>query len=140
MQSNWQNISDIARQSRELRIRYWLDEAIFSTGWWVLLITMIIMLIVWIIIVDKKRIMEIIAFGSMVVIIGMLGDILGISLLLWEYPISLLHTPELIEVHNVLMPIFYMIIYQYFRTWKSFLIAAAVNALVFGLIFEPILV
>src|SRR5699024_4743567 len=120
--------------------QYWLNEGLFSLDWWVLFVTTIVLLIVWVIILDKKRIMEIITYGLMVLAIGTLGDILGLSLLLWEYKISLLHTPQLLEIHNVQMPIFYMIIYQYFNKWKTFLIAAAINSLVFGLVFEPILV
>lgn len=36
------------------------------------------------------------------------------------------------------MPIIYMLIYQCFKTWTSFLIAAIVNAFVFSFILEPL--
>nr|GGG78511.1 hypothetical protein GCM10011398_24720 [Virgibacillus oceani] len=139
MNPTLQDLEEKTKQFRETEIAYWLNEGLFSLGWWVLVITTIGLFIVWINIVDKKRIVEIVTYGAIVSTIGMFGDIIGLSLLWWIYPISVLNTPPLLEIHNVQMPIYYMIIYQYFPRWKSFFIAAAVNALVFGFVFEPIL-
>jgi len=36
------------------------------------------------------------------------------------------------------MPIFYMIIYQYFTKWKTFLIAITIMAFIFAFILEPL--
>jgi len=140
MSTTWHDVQEKAQQFRKAEMTYWLNEVLFSSGWWILFISTIALLIIWILIVDKKRILEIITYGLMVSMIGLIGDIIGISLLLWEYPIALIHTPQLLEVHDIQMPIIYMAIYQYFQKWKSFFIAAAILAFVFGLILEPILV
>lgn len=65
---------------------------------------------------------------------------MGLSFSLWGYPYTIMHTPEIIEIHNIMMPILYMMLYQYFRQWKTFLIAAAINAILFAFILEPLIV
>lgn len=140
MRASWNDVQEKAQQFKEFEHTYWLNDVLFSPGWWILFITTIVFFIVWIIIVDKKRIFEIVTYGMMVLIIGVMLDTLGLSLSWWDYPITLLYTPQLLEVHSAHMPIFYMITYQYFHKWKSFFIAASILALVFSLIFEPILV
>ncbi|MFC7686813.1 hypothetical protein [Ureibacillus sp. GCM10028918] len=60
--------------------------------------------------------------------------------MLWQYNHTLTPFSIIIEIHIVQMPIIYMIIYQYFHTWKAFLIAVTINAGVFAFILEPLLV
>ncbi|WP_240377944.1 CBO0543 family protein [Bacillus piscicola] len=139
MQPTWQYVRELTQQYRNARVEYWLNESLFTFGWWTLVVTTIGLFIVWIFILDKKRIFEIVTYGLMVTTIATFGDTLGLSLLLWDYPKALTPIPQIAEIHNVQMPIIYMIIYQYFTTWKAFLIAAAINAFVFALILEPLL-
>src|SRR5699024_7997646 len=112
----WEDILDSGSQYSEQRLEYWMNEVFSSGQWWVLFITGVSLLTIWIIVLDKKRIMEIVAYGMMVAIIANFGDTVGLSFSLWGYPYTLMHTPEIMEIHNVMMPIFYMIIYQYFKT------------------------
>lgn len=140
MQSTWQSVIEKTQQMIDARMTYWLNENLFTFGWWVLLFATMGLFIVWVIILDKKRILEIIAYGLMVEVIGLIGDTVGIFLFLWDYSNSLTPLPQILEIHTVQMPIIYMIIYQYFKTWKTFLIAVAINAFVFALILEPLLV
>lgn len=139
MQPTWQDVIEIVQQYKYIRMEYWLNENLFSFGWWVLLVTTIGLFIVWVIILDKKRIFEIITYGLMVAIIAMTLDMLGISLLLWNYPNSLTPSHSVTEIHIVQMPVIYMIVYQYFNKWKTFLIVAAISAFIFALILEPLL-
>ncbi|WP_420851772.1 CBO0543 family protein [Oceanobacillus jeddahense] len=83
---------------------------------------------------------EIILYGLLVTYIAVIADSIGVALLLWHYPNTLLPAPLIVEVHRVQMPIIYMLIYQYFPTWKPFLIAITINAFVFAFILEPTLV
>jgi len=140
MTPTWQDILEIANQYSVNRIEYWLNEVLFSFSWWILLITTVSLLITWIIILDKTRKLEIISYGMMVAIIGNLGDMIGLSFSLWGYPHTLLHMPEILEIHNIMMPILYMVVYQYFRQWKTFFIAAAINAVFFAFILEPLII
>lgn len=140
MHLTWEEVLKKLQQARSSRIEHWLNEVVFTLEWWLLLIVTVVLLTVWLIILDKTRIFEIVTYGLMVSTIGTFGDTIGLSLLLWEYPIHLLHTSEIIEIHNMLMPILYMIVYQYFEKWKPFFIAAAISAFTFAFILEPLLV
>lgn len=140
MQPDWQGLLELANQYRLSRLGYWSHEVLFSFQWWVLLIVTIGLITAWIILLDRKRLFEIVTYGFMVAMVANTGDSFGLSFSLWGYPYSLFHTPEIIEIHDIMMPIIYMIIYQYCRTWKSFLIANAINSFAFALILEPLLV
>src|SRR5699024_11979151 len=83
---------------------------------------------------------EIMTYGFMVMIIAVISDKIGSSLLLWKYKHTLTPVSTLIEIHVVQMPLIYMAIYQYFEKWKSFLIIVTINSFVFAFILEPLLV
>lgn len=140
MQPTWQNVKELTKHSMDLKTQYWLHENLFSSSWWILLITTIGVFIVWLILLDKKRIFEIITYGFFVASIAMIGDAIGVTLWLWAYPNTLLPLPLIVEIHRIQMPFIYMLIYQYCPKWKGFLIAATINAFVFAFVFEPILV
>ncbi|MFC4661796.1 CBO0543 family protein [Oceanobacillus aidingensis] len=140
MQPTWQDIFDLAKQSRDMKLEYWLNENLFTPSWWILFVTTIGAFIIWLVLLDKKRIMEMLIYGFLVTYIAVIADAIGVALLLWHYPNTLLPAPLIVEVHRVQMPIIYMLIYQYFPAWKPFLIAVTINAFIFAFILEPALV
>lgn len=140
MQTSWQKVSELAQEYRSAELHYWLNETLFTPIWWILFVTTLGTLIVWFLILDKKRITEILTFGLLVSIVSLLLDALGLALNWWEYKHMLTPLSLPIEIHVVQMPVIYMIIYQYFHTWKTFIIANMVNAFVFAFILEPLLV
>ncbi|GIO24851.1 CBO0543 family protein [Oceanobacillus sp. J11TS1] len=140
MQPTWQDVMELTKQFRDTKLEYWLNENLFTFSWWILFITTIGLFVVWLILLDKKRIFEIITYGFFVTSVAILGDALGVMLMLWNYPNSLLPVSLIIEIHRIQMPAIYMIIYQYFPKWKSFLIASTINAFIFAFILEPTLV
>jgi|SRR5690625_5011860 len=140
MEISWQEVVETTHQYRDLHFEYWFNESLFTFRWWALFITTLVPLIVWPIIVDKKRIFEIMTYGFMVTVIAVISDKIGASLLLWKYKHTLTPVSTLIEVHIIQMPLIYMIIYQYFKKWKSFLIAVTINAYIFAFVLEPLLV
>lgn len=140
MQPTWQEVLEFTKQFRDLKLEYWLNETLFTFSWWILLLTTVGVFILWTFILEKKRIFEIVTYGFFVAMFAMIADDLGVSLSLWNYPHTLTPIPLIIEVHKVQMPILYMIVYQYFNTWKTFLVAAAVNAFIFAFILERLLV
>src|SRR5699024_159964 len=127
---------EITEEYRVKLIDYWVDETLFTLPWWILLISTLIPLIIWLIIVDKKRIFEIVTYGFIITIIAVGSDRMGILFGLWQYKHTLMPLSTVIEIHVFQMPIIYMMMYQYFRKWKSFLIAATINAFVFAFILE----
>ncbi|WP_080875235.1 CBO0543 family protein [Oceanobacillus timonensis] len=140
MQPTWQNIIELTKQYRDMKMEYWLNDNLFTSSWWILFVTTIGIFIVWLFLLDKKRIIEILLYGFFVTGTATMADAIGVALLLWNYPITLLPTPLIVEIHRVQMPVIYMLIYQYFPSWKSFSIAVTINAFIFAFILEPTLV
>ncbi|MUV37841.1 hypothetical protein JNUCC1_01647 [Lentibacillus sp. JNUCC-1] len=140
MQPTWQEVLELTQQFRDAKIEYWLNENLFTFSWWVLFVTTIAAFAGWIMILDKKRIFEIITYGCLVTTLAFTADSIGVALVLWSYPNTLTPIPVTAEIHKVLMPVIYMVIYQYFKTWKTFLRASAINALVFAFMLEPLLI
>ncbi|WP_040983949.1 CBO0543 family protein [Oceanobacillus jeddahense] len=140
MQPNWQDVKELTKQTMDIKTEYWLHENLFTSSWWILLVTTIIVLIIWLILLDKKRIFEIITYGFFVASVAMIGDAIGVMLWLWIYPNTLFPLPLIVEIHRIQMPFIYMLIYQYFPGWKAFFIASTINAFIFAFVFEPTLV
>jgi len=68
-------------------------------------------------------------------------DVAGFALGFWRYPIMILPLlPPMIPVNLVFLPMIYMLMYQYFPKWKSFIFASIGISLLNSFVFEPILV
>ncbi|OIJ09368.1 hypothetical protein BKP35_17025 [Anaerobacillus arseniciselenatis] len=137
--TNWDEIIHLHRELKNMLMTYWMTETVVTFNWWFLLFTTIVFFVVWLIVLDKKRIIEIASFGLLVGTAVFVLDMIGISLVLWSYPDRLfpLITP-IVEIHKFHLPIIYMIIYQYYNTWKSFLIALTTASFIFAFILEPV--
>lgn len=120
MQSTWKDVIETFQQYRDTKLEYWLNENLFTLSWWILFVTTVGIFIAWFIILDKKRIFEIVTYGFFCNCNRVIGDAIGVSLMLWHYTNTLLPVSQIAEIHTVQMPIIYMLIYQYFRSWRSF--------------------
>ncbi|WP_421385328.1 CBO0543 family protein [Bacillus salacetis] len=135
-----------AFHSRELQdiytqtdFQYWLEYELFSWNWWILVAFVIVPWALWVKVLDRKRVMEIILFGSLVVIPTTYLDAIGSDLRFWMYPTELIPvTPRAIAFDMSMVVVAYMLIYQYFSSWKSFIIALVCMALLFAFIGEPL--
>ncbi|WP_332632561.1 CBO0543 family protein [Halalkalibacter flavus] len=138
---SWDELIKLRQKTRDILIEYWLTETIFSFNWWFLLTSTIVFIIIWLIILDKKRIIEIAFFGLLVGSTTFILDTIGITLVLWSYPDRVIPIiPPIIEIHKVHLPIIYMIIYQYAKTWKFFLFSVTISSFIFSFVFEPLTV
>ncbi|MGG3468732.1 CBO0543 family protein [Neobacillus pocheonensis] len=112
---------------------------LFSFNWWVLLILTIVPWLVWWKVVDRKRIVEIFFYGSLVSIHSILLDDIGSYFLLWIYKYQLVPiNPRLNPIDLTIMPVTYMFVYQYFNKWKTFLVAQMILALGATFLAEPL--
>jgi hypothetical protein len=138
---SWDELIKLRQKTRDILIEYWITETVFSFNWWFLLTSTIVFIIIWLIFLDKKRIIEVAFFGSLVGSTTFILDTIGITLVLWSYPDRVIPIiPPIIEIHKVHLPIIYMIIYQYFKTWKSFLVSVTIASFIFSFVFEPLTV
>lgn len=55
MQPAWQDIVDLTKQYRDIKLEYWLNENLFTLSWWILFITTAGIFIVWVVLLDKKN-------------------------------------------------------------------------------------
>ncbi len=124
-----------------IRIDEWLREDVFQAKWWFLVGFFIFAALVWYKLVDKKRLPEIALVAGFTILATLILDEAGEELTLWDYPTDVFPIfPPLTDVNLASLPIIYSLIYQYFKTWKSFFTAAVIMAAVFAFVLEPLLV
>lgn len=138
---NWDELIKLRVQIRDMLMDYWITHTVFSFNWWFLLISTLVIFAIWVFVLDKKRIIEISSFGLLVGTTTFILDTIGITLVLWSYPDRVIPVlPPIIEIHKVHLPIIYMIIYQYSKTWKQFTIWLTLASLLFSFVLEPLTV
>lgn len=125
----------------QMRIEDWVNNNVFTLRWWVLLFSLVVPWFVWYHLADKRRLKEMLLYIALTAGIAALLDELGSKLGMWVYPVKLMPMlPRLITANYSMVPIIYVLIYQYFPKWKSFIIANMILTLVFSFVLEPILV
>lgn len=135
------DIIKLQEKLSNLEHQYWQEYVVFSLNWWILLITFILPWFIWWKICDKRQIKELLLYGSFIMIVGSTLDDLGRSLSLWAYPYELVQVVDrLNSVDFSALPICYMIIYQFFPKWRSFVISNLIFSLFSAFILEPFLV
>lgn len=139
------NIHDVIlsmeKQLTYIRIENWLNQDLFSWQWWLLVVVLLVpWFIWWKFIVEKKRLLEITLFGTIVLIISSYLDAVITEFGLWSYRVWVIPLwPRLITADFTVIPVTLMIIYQYFRTWKYYIIAMFIISFLFAFMGEPFL-
>lgn len=135
------DIMKLFKQLTAVDIEYWTEQVVFSFEWWLLVGIFLIPWIVWWKSVAKGRLFEISTFGSIILIIAMVLDAIGVKYCLWNYPYRL--TPLMhpaLPFDLSVIPVTYMLLYQYLGGWKKFAIGTLLTAFVFAFVAEPLLV
>lgn len=134
-------ITDIMESQAKLstmRWNYWKDQIVFSFSWWFLLLSFLLLIIVWLRLLDRNRLVLILLFGFITLTIVTTLDTLGGELQLWEYPRMILPWGPRILCIDIMISIFFMLMFQFFTHWKSFIISSIVLSTIFSFVFEPI--
>jgi hypothetical protein len=120
------------------RVRFIEYGGFLSPQWWLLLAFIIVPWFIWVKVVDKKRKLEIVAVGLFVAVATKLLDLVGYNLNFWDYPIQIIPlVPEAFAFDLSMIPVAYMLLYQYFKTWKSYCIGLVCMSAVYAFIGEP---
>lgn len=120
---------------------FWFNNVVFTYQWWLLVAITIIPFVIWWKIVERRRFFEIATYGLLVALLSGLLDAIGVETDAWEYKYDLLPLLDVFIAYDItVLPVCYMIIYQYFSTWRSFAIAHIIVAFVFAFIAEPLLI
>ncbi len=123
-----------------LRLEHWIKYEFLSSQWFGIIITTIFFIFIWWQLLDKKRLIELLLFGFFIATISSIIDGIGTELNAWDYPYKLgpMHFP-LVVVDLLMLPYVLMLLYQFFTTWKSYLVAIIIASAIFCFIIEPVL-
>lgn len=133
-------MTDLKNELSHLSIQHWLDYEFLTWRWFLKLFIIVFYIFVFLKVVDRKRLFEIVAYGAFISLISTVLDIIGTYFVLWEYPFRVLPL-EFSEIHDlVVIPITFMLVYQFFTDWKPFIIANILLAAVSAFVMEPIFV
>ncbi|MCI3927193.1 hypothetical protein MO973_44180 [Paenibacillus sp. TRM 82003] len=88
--------------------------------------------------IDRTRLFPILFVGLLIFGIALAADGIGADFLWWDYPHMLMPWgPRLLSV-DLIIPVGYMLIYQYFRSWRPYFLASLVLAASYAFVLEPI--
>lgn len=139
--SEIKTLIELNRKINELRYHYWFTEVIFTLNWWVLLFLTVIPWLIWWKIADKKRLVEVLLYGILISLISVLLDEIGSYFSFWIYQYQLIPiSPRLNPIDLTVMPVTYMVVYQFFKKWRPFLIAQLVLSLGAAFVAEPLFI
>lgn len=138
MSPSLMDIMETQAKLSKIRWDYWRNDIIFSYQWWFLIITFVILFIVWIRLLDKRRLLMILLFGFITLNIVTFLDTLGGELQIWEYPKMILPWGPRILCIDLMISIYFMLLYQFFTKWRSYIFASIILSAIFSFIFEPI--
>ncbi|WP_246941708.1 CBO0543 family protein [Bacillus pinisoli] len=131
------------REIQDLLIRKeieaWFNNEFLTFYWWILVVFLIFPWVIWFKFADRTKFLETFLFGALVIIPTTLLDAIGNDLRFWSYPTQLMPiTPRAIPFDMAMVPVAYMLMYQYFNTWKTFVVALVCMAGIYAFIGEPI--
>jgi len=123
------------------RYVHWVKYEFLSLPWIMLTLLTIVMITIWLKLVDREKIKEILLYGFMIAITAVTLDELGYETRLWRYKYHVIaQFPHIMWIHLLILPIIYMLCYQYFPKWKSFLKVMFILSVFMALVCEPLLV
>lgn len=117
---------------------YWREEVLYSFQWWFLLISTFVIGYLWWKFVDRSRLRNIVLHGFLTLSIVIFLDVLGSELHLWDYPKMVLPWGSRIICIDIIISLVFMMLYQRFRVWKTYILISLLMALTFAFILEPL--
>lgn len=135
----WKQQIKLRIDLREINLKVWSETNLFSPVWWGMLVLFFVLWFTWWKLVDKTRLLEIVAFGLLVSLLTTVTDTIATQEVIWGYPNKLTpFSPPILFEDLCVLPVLFMFIYQYFTGWKAFAKALLVLALIMSFIIEPL--
>jgi hypothetical protein len=139
--ASYEIIRGLQETLRNAQLQHWLQYDVVKWTWWFNLFWSIFPIIIWWKYIDRQRFLEITAFGLLIDIIVIIHDVVGSSLLLWDYPNKFIPVmPNMLPIDFAAIPLAFMLIYQKYQAWKTYFIAVVILSAVLSFIGDPILV
>jgi len=136
------DIVEILRQLRmetwQIKIQLW-QQSFLTPRWWFIAVTIAATYALWWKLTDKRRIVELLLYGSFVAVARVIYDNWGISSGRWTYVTDLVPLGYSLFLNDLtVIPLFMMLVYQYAPTWKAFLVLLVVVQGAISLLFWPL--
>ena len=126
---------------RDLELERWLHEDLFSWRWWLMFAVTFFYYTVWWKTVRKDNLVSILLLGSLVTVMSIILDIVGLEMFWWSYPHKLFPLmPPFLVFDTTHLPINFMWIYQCSKTWKQYLLRITLLSAALAFLIEPFLV
>ena len=119
----------------------WLAEDLFSLRWWAMIGLIVFSYSLCFSLFDKRRLSRLFLFGSLVTVGAVVYETIGVNFVLWVcttpvFPII----PCLLVPYLTILPIYYMLIFQYTSTWRQFSLWNLVAVSIYSFILLPVLI
>lgn len=131
----------------QLRVELWgyhLTEwrmNLFSPRWWGVVASIACAYAIWWKYVDKRRITQILLFGSFIAVFRTIMDDAGASAGLWVYSVKPLPLGHALFLNDLtIVPLGFMLVYQYCQSWKKFFFWTLAVEAGYSFVVLPILV
>ncbi|RBW68088.1 CBO0543 family protein [Bacillus taeanensis] len=137
---SWNEIINIRETLRDTYWEYWINHDLFSFNWWVLLVLNILFIYVAYKVLDRTRLFELLTVGGLVIAFSTMLDVILIQYVLTAYPTSLtpLSPSFFTSSTYIILPVSYMLLYQFFSTWKSFIVAMVIAGIFLAFVTENV--
>lgn len=137
-EENLEDVRFLEDQLFLLDAKGWLENEFLTWEWWILLCFFVVPWMLWFIMKKRKWFVESLLFGVIVMNVTLLLDTVGMQFTFWEYPVEFLPViPRGFSFDVSMVPVAFILLFQYFQTWKSFIIAQVIMAVAYAFIGEP---
>ncbi|SDI30349.1 CBO0543 family protein [Alteribacillus bidgolensis] len=134
---SWDEIVNLREEFRDSYWAYWINENLFSFGWFLQFGLNILFIYIAYKLLDRTRLFELLTAGGIIAILSSLLDSITIQNVLTTYPNSFTPiSPPFVTSTVVILPIVYMLLYQFFSTWQSFIIANVISGAILAFVIE----
>lgn len=137
---------DTTSMIHQLRLQLWdllyaqWKENLFSAQWWFLVAFIAVSYTLWWRYVDKRRLFEILLFGSFIAVCRTVIEDAGVSSGFWSFDVRLVPLGISLFVNDLtIFPLAFMLVHQYSSTWKQFLVWSAITEGIISFIIHPLL-
>ncbi|MBC7914550.1 MAG: hypothetical protein H7Y07_10560 [Pyrinomonadaceae bacterium] len=119
----------------------WLEEDVFSPRWWSIVVLVALSYLLCFSLFDKRRLSKLFLFGSLLTVGVVVYETVGVNFVFWVcatpiFPII----PCLFVPYLTILPVYYMLIFQYTTTWRQFSLWNLVAVSVYSLVLLPIFI
>lgn len=137
LETIFRHSQELQRQLTEAREAYFFNEVVYSYQWWLQLTAVIAAYALFWFLADRSRLPSILLVGFVAFAFAVSADGIGGDLLLWDYPRMGLPWGDRLLQADLIMPIGYMLIYQWYRERKPFFVACVALSAIYAFALEP---